>query len=463
MKLKSLSLANFRGFDQIDIEFEPDVTVIAGVNGVGKSAILQAIAIIMTYNLGLLAQSKEKNAKLELSDVLIDKEKLNIASILQFPEADAHTSISYPHIPFKEAQKLIAKSQEIGRALKILEKGSAEYKEKNEELKDIERYLNSKGAPPMVSINPTVGDLSADSFIKLNKAMTNQSFAVFYTTKRLLSRLPPSIKKATANTTVSAFSSALSQNEVSLTEFAYWFRVISERYIGRAELNNTLKIELEKAISVFLDGFSDLQLHLDVSPPRFSIQKSGKRMYLEQLSDGERGLLALVFDLVRRLSQANPASNNPIAEGQALVLIDEIELHLHPKWQRQVIRHLREVFKSCQFIITTHSPQVIGQVKAEKLRLLKKDDSERVVQVPIAQSFGMDSGWILQNIMGVSARDYDTEQKLSAIYDAIDDDQYKDARILVETLRSEIGDFPDLQEVAALLDRLEMLVDDEEN
>lgn len=178
---------------------------------------------------------------------------------------------------------------------------------------------------------------------------------------------------------------------------------------------------------------------------------------MEQLSDGERGLLALVFDLTRRLAIANPKSDDPIAEGVALVMIDEIELHLHPKWQRQAIRKLQDVFKSCQFVITTHSPQVIGQIKAEKLRLLSHDESGKVVLISVPQAFGMDSSWILQNIMGVPARDYETEQRLSKVYDKIDSGDYQAARIQALELRSEVGDFPDLQEALALLDRFEIL------
>ena len=76
---------------------------------------------------------------------------------------------------------------------------------------------------------------------------------------------------------------------------------------------------------------------------------------------------------------------------------------------------------------------------------------------PISQSFGMDSSWVLQNIMGVPARDYETEQALSKIYDSIDDGNFAEARKLAENLKNEIGDFPDLQEALALLDRFELL------
>lgn len=195
----------------------------------------------------------------------------------------------------------------------------------------------------------------------------------------------------------------------------------------------------------------------ETRPPKFSVEKNGTRFFLEQLSDGERGLLALVFDLTRRLCIANPTSDAPLTEGNAIVLIDEIELHLHPKWQRMVVRKLREVFPACQFIITTHSPQVIGQTKPDKLRLLVHDESERVVLKSVGQAYGMDSSWVLENIMGVPARDYETEQSLSAVYDAIDDEDFIGARKLANALKNDIGDFPDLQEAMALLDRFELL------
>ena len=69
----------------------------------------------------------------------------------------------------------------------------------------------------------------------------------------------------------------------------------------------------------------------------------------------------------------------------------------------------------------------------------------------------MDSSWILQNIMGVPARDYETEQRISDVYQAIDEDSLDHARNLAEQLRADIGDFPDVQEALALLDRFELL------
>ena len=91
---------------------------------------------------------------------------------------------------------------------------------------------------------------------------------------------------------------------------------------------------------------------------------------VRQLSDGERGILAFVLDLTRRFAQANPNFTDPASEAEAIVLIDEIDLHLHPKWQRQIIHNLTTTFPCCQFIATTHSPQVVASVEPDQVHLL---------------------------------------------------------------------------------------------
>jgi predicted ATP-binding protein involved in virulence len=86
------------------------------------------------------------------------------------------------------------------------------------------------------------------------------------------------------------------------------------------------------------------------------------------LSDGEKCLLAMVGDLARRLAIANPDYPDAL-QGEAIVLIDEIELHLHPSWQRNIIPALKRTFPKCQFIITTHSPQVLSYIQPKNIYL----------------------------------------------------------------------------------------------
>lgn len=455
MKLKKLTLASFRGFDQIDLDFADDVTVIAGVNGVGKSGVLKALTSALSLALPKFTVSRESPLGLIDTDVQSGKPGLSMSVTLGLDAAKVIIDLTRaaPLAP-DEAESLIKRRDDLRFATRETKKGSKEEKEINDEIRLIEIQLDRASDIAAVRILPDDAATDADELVANVAGGSKQPLAVFYTTSRFLSRLPPALPKTRKIDAATAYDKSLSQLEVSLNDFANWYRVIASE--AATAIRDRLFQQLEQAIKTFLPEVCNLTLN-DGRPPRFSVTKSGQTLFLEQLSDGERGLLALVFDLTRRLAIANPGSDNPIAEGVALVLMDEIELHLHPSWQRRVLRLLQSTFTRCQFVVTTHSPQVIGQVRPEKLRLLHHDASGKVVLANASQSFGMDSSWILQNIMGVPARDYETEQCLSAIYQAIDANNLEGARGLANQLRANIGDFPDLQEALALLDRFALL------
>jgi predicted ATP-binding protein involved in virulence len=138
------------------------------------------------------------------------------------------------------------------------------------------------------------------------------------------------------------------------------------------------------ALSNLLPDFSKFTVRR--SPLRMEVEKNGKRLTVNQLSGGELNLIAMIGDLARRMAIANPDSTKPL-EGSGIVLIDEIDLHLHPKWQRMIVPKLLDVFPNCQFIISTHSPHVITHVQPDRLFLLKQTDSGIVAEKPY-ESYG---------------------------------------------------------------------------
>jgi predicted ATP-binding protein involved in virulence len=166
---------------------------------------------------------------------------------------------------------------------------------------------------------------------------------------------------------------------------------------------------LRDAARRFLPECEDLRAEVD-DQPRMLVEKQGRTLDVRQLSDGERSMLALVLDLARRLSQANPGLDDPVRDGAGVVLIDEIDLHLHPQWQRRVVGNLEETFPNCQFIATTHSPQVIGEVPHDKIRLIKDGN----VYSP-SRSFGIDSSRVLEEVMDTKARNAGVEDKIGEI------------------------------------------------
>ena len=181
---------------------------------------------------------------------------------------------------------------------------------------------------------------------------------------------------------------------------------------------------------------------IDVSPTTIEVA---------QLSDGERSTLALVLDLTRRLAQANPEMTNPAAEAEAVVLIDEIDLHLHPKWQRQIVRNLTAAFPRCQFIATTHSPQVIGEVEHDRIQII----SNGQVYSP-THSYGVDSSRVLEEIMDADPRAQEVNALLSQISQEVGRQRFEGARGLLAQLVGKLGeDDPEVTRIRTLLQFME--------
>jgi hypothetical protein len=163
----------------------------------------------------------------------------------------------------------------------------------------------------------------------------------------------------------------------------------------------------------------------------------------------------MVGDLARRLAIANPEMEKPEL-GSGVVLIDEIELHLHPKWQRMVIPALLRTFPNCQFIITTHSPQVLGEVKDGKIYRLANTESG--VTAEIVRTYGRDSNRILEDEMGVPKRSQEIKDGLRDLFRLIDDGNLPKARELQTFLKEEIGfDEPEFARADVLIHRKEVL------
>ena len=165
-------------------------------------------------------------------------------------------------------------------------------------------------------------------------------------------------------------------------------------------------------------------------------------------------MLALVFDLTRRLAQANPDLDDPAAEGIGVILIDEIDLHLHPKWQRTIVKNLPEAFPGLQFIATTHSPQVIGEVLPDRIQIM----GEGPVFSP-THSYGVDSSRVLEEIMDAPPRTAAIQDLLTKLSDHVDAEDYAAARTATDELRSKLGDND--PEVLRAQTLLEFLADDE--
>jgi predicted ATP-binding protein involved in virulence len=255
-----------------------------------------------------------------------------------------------------------------------------------------------------------------------------------------------------------AYDQALTGARISFKSFLNWFKTLEdvENELRRDDPDHRDR-QLEavrQAINSLLTGFSDLRVRR--SPLRMTINFLELELIVEQLSDGEKGLLAMVGDLARRLAIANPSLSDPL-QGSGVVLIDEIELHLHPQWQRAIIPALTRTFPNCQFIVTTHSPQVISQVKPESIYILERTD-EGIVAMRPESSYGRDSNRILEDLMDTPERPQKIKEKLLKLFRLIAKGELDSARELHQEIADEIGaDEPELVGASASIRRREIL------
>ena len=209
---------------------------------------------------------------------------------------------------------------------------------------------------------------------------------------------------------------------------------------------------VKKAILGCIDDAEDLYYDVDREEVVVFLKTHGIHPFRD-LSDGQRVMLTLVADIAKKASLLNPNLGDQVLEQTpGIVTIDELDLHLHPKWQRRVIQDLKRTFPRIQFVATTHSPQLIGE--ALPWETIQLDAGEDRGSSP-AQSYGMDSNWILKYVMNANERDQSVQERLARADRLICDLKFAEAREELNGIRNEIrGNHPELVRLSARIDRL---------
>ncbi|WP_165366168.1 AAA family ATPase [Brumimicrobium glaciale] len=202
------------------------------------------------------------------------------------------------------------------------------------------------------------------------------------------------------------------------------------------------------AIEQFVPEYSLLRVKR-TPRPHMLINKGDLEYNLNHLSDGEKNLITLVGDIARRLAIANPYSNNPLS-GDGIVLIDEVDMHLHPRWQRLMIPQLLKVFPNCQFIITTHSPQIISHIKPESLFLFEQKNNSLSFK-KINETYGMSIDRVVENIMDDEARPVEVQKKIDHIFELIEFNNLLKAKEMILELKIEMPHDPELLRAEMLI------------
>jgi len=410
MRIKRLIINEYRGIRHLDITFPgKGNSVFVGINGAGKTTILDCIInCLRTFQSYLLYDNPLSNSTHHFF-----RNEVN-----EYAEESSNNTLIWAYGDSEEYSELPS-SFKINKTLHP-DVSFAENK-KIEEL--VERIRGDVGFHKKTSI-PIV---------------------VFYPSERAV--FNPNLKPINLNL-LNQFT-AWEGNFARTTDFNSfftWFRS-AEDYENEMRLTedatftdiglNAVRLAIEEIVG-FTNPRVKRQPYEDLV-----LNKGALRLSLTRLSHGEKTLIAMTGDLARRLALANPALKNPLV-GQGIVLIDEIELHFHPSWQRQIMLKLETIFPNIQFIITTHSPQVLSNVKRENVFVL--EDFKLVKNTP--HTYGKDSNSILWDLFGVRERPDNARKDFSKLYRLLDDPtKDKEAQNMLNDLEVKYGKSdPDLLE-----------------
>jgi predicted ATPase len=418
MIVTDLGLANVRGIEAAEFAFQSGLNLIVGVNGAGKTTVLDALAICLeaaTRQVNGVRGTSGRRDSFTAEDINMLADALDVR--LRFTIDGEQYGYEH-HQPRESTVTRPEKSSTLRK-----------------QTYDTPLISGFTGAAPPAA-----------------HGMRPRPFGILFSARRAVPDGRAPSRAAVAGGPRAALADAFGHRELRLPEFAAWLRTRAA-LAPEAPASAQAIVAFERAVERFLPGYSNLHV-TDEAKPHLLIEKQGTVIPVAKLSDGERGMLALVFDLTRRLAQANPDLDDPAAEGVGVVLIDEIDLHLHPRWQRTIVHDLPATFPGLQFIATTHSPQVIGEVPHERIQVM----GEGPVFSP-THSYGVDSSRVLEEIMNAPPRAADVQLLLTQLSDYVAAGDYAAARSAADELRIKLGDND--PEVLRARTLLEFLTDDE--
>ena len=470
MKLESIHLRNFRAFEELKLDFHPKLNVIAGVNGAGKTTILDVCSIFMSHIISQIEKGTSQRAiKISELDIFNKSSETFVSAKFKddFIKNDVNnfivlnqTRIRFGKSKNNELDGLKKYAQFIQENILALEEDYNiplfAYYKNNRVVLDIPLRVRNKHS--FTLLNAYEGSLNGDTSFRLlfewlreqedyeNEYKSDDVDKNYYISR--IREIEEQIEGWKNNTSHFTVGSNIYEKSEEIES------IIDSLNNLKDTLNMRLKMQdkrlyketkrnldfVKEALQVFLPNVLDIRIRRN--PLAMVAIKNGSLIQINQLSDGEKSLLALVGDIARRLILANPSLENPLY-GEGIVLIDEIELHLHPKWQREVINKLQKVFPNIQFILTTHSPQVISETPRECLHILSwNNEQQQPVVFHPERSLGLDSSDVLSEIMNSLPINEDFKIKLDNIFQEIDEGNYDEAETEIDNLENQFGELP---------------------
>ena len=448
MEIKSFRLQNVGRFKDLDMTLAPtdkhssNVTVLVGNNGAGKTTLLKSLATSLSWLVARIRSEKGNGSPVGDEDILNGASAAGISIAVS---DDVGESISQPNTAMFEW--MLARPRQ-GRKT-----------DTHSSFTDVSRLAD------LYRIRLTEDETASLPLI------------AYYPVERSVLEIPLKIRTKHSFDQLDGYDNALSRG-VDFRRFFEWFREredaenesgvsstvlteISNKYGKDSHIWNALTdlkastrdrqlTAVRTAISTFMPGFTNLRVQ---RKPRLhmAIDKHGVKLNVSQLSQGEKSMMALVGDIARRLAMMNQSLANPL-QGDGIVLIDEVDLHLHPKWQRNLVRQLSETFPNCQFVLTTHSPLVISDAKDVLCYVLSDGELQECNDL-----YGLDANQVLLSVMDTDVRNTQIQQRLDRLFEFLQDGKLAEAKNEYHSLADELPKgHLELTKAALLIRKLEL-------
>lgn len=431
MYLKKISLENFKCFEKTEIELQKKLTLLVGANGAGKTSVLDGIAIALSTMFTSFDGSKALN---------ITKESAHLK---------AYKIGSTDNVQSQYPVRISAWANIDG----------------NPEIY-WERTLNTSKGKTTIKNARQILDVISGYQERLQKGDTTLLLPViaYYGTGRLWDYHREKQNNVfERNTRTNGYIDSLS-GTANVKLMMNWFLKMTVQKYQNQENGYGPVPELEAVFSAMeqcynkITGSKDSRIQYNIGTKEIDISytnSQGMRMRipLNQLSDGYKSTISLVADIAYRMAVLNPQCLGDVCQKtNGIVLIDEVDLHLHPAWQKRILNDLVEIFPQVQFIVSTHAPEIINSVSGEHIIIL---ENYQALPAP-TETYGKDANGILRSIMRVKERPNEIMEQFESFYHAIDVHDYIRADRILSILEKLIGDDPELAAMRVQLDLEQM-------
>lgn len=338
MIIKNISIENFKGITKKNISFNNQFTVLIGVNGTGKTSILDAVS-------------------------------LAIGTILNKTGASFGYRGAKSRPLFEdEIRKIIVSQNNIEYSIVKL---SGEFIYDNTTLdwsrqSTIAKNLDTKNASKLTNLG--------EKFVENIQSETTLPLFVHHTTARLWGTIYDKSKAGKISSRLDGYYACLDSRSIQ-DIFFYWFKTFEDNAL-KFNKDKTLYNAFTQAITSVVPEWNKVHFNWELDDLMGQLH-DGNWLPLRNLSDGFRSIVYLTADIAYRAIKLNPhLGERAVLDTEGIVMIDEIDMHLHPKWQRHIVEDLKKTFPKIQFIVTTHSPFIVQSLKADEVVILDGADAD---------------------------------------------------------------------------------------